>query len=136
MTNAGVKWLRWFLFGVVVSTLPIGWAAGSLFIHGKSVIPRELFGNGDLLMATCAGCAVALGELIGSGQTARVSKIIYGFFALLVVIGACLVFASITEMRLDHIAYEAALLRFAWTSLFLFSLGTIFGGVAVWVSEG
>jgi hypothetical protein len=135
MTAAAIKLLRWLLFGVVVSTLPIGWAACSLFIHGKPVIAGELFGNGDLLMATCAGCAVALGELIGSGETALGSKIVYGFFALLIIIEYCLVFASITEIRLDHLAYETALLRFSITSICLFCFGTIFGGVAVWVSE-
>jgi hypothetical protein len=136
MTDAGIKLLRWVLFGVVVSTLPIAWAAGSLFVHDKPILVKELLGNGDLLMATCAGCAVALGEIIGSSETAQASKITFGFFALLVIIGSCLVFASITDIRPDKVAYEVALDRFESLSIVLFSFGTISGAAAVWVSEG
>jgi len=136
MSDANIKLLRWLLFGVVVSTLPIGWAAGSLFIHDKPIIISELLGNGDLLVATCAGCAVALGEVIGSSETAQPWKITFGFLALLVILGSCLIFASITEIRLDKTAYEQALFRFEILSIVLFSCGTIFGGMAVWISEG
>jgi hypothetical protein len=135
MTEAGIKVLRWLLFGVAVSALPIAWAAGSLFIHGKPISIPELLGNGDLLMVTCAGCAVALGEIIGSSETAQPWKIAFGFFSLLVIVGTCLVFSSITEIRLDKSAYDIALYRFEVSSIALFVFGTIFGGVAVWVSE-
>ena len=136
MTDADIKLLRWLLFGVVVSTLPIAWAASSLFIHSKPVIAGELFGNGDLLMVTCASCAVALGELIGSGQTAIGTKILYGLFALLVIIGSCLVFSSISEIRIDNSAYQSDLIKFMLISFVLFVFGTVAGGLAIWVSEG
>jgi hypothetical protein len=54
VTEASKKLLKWLLFGVVVSTLPIDWAAMTLYIQGKPISPPELLGNGDLLMATCA----------------------------------------------------------------------------------
>lgn len=136
MTDAGVKLLRWLLFGVLVSTLPIVWAAASLFIHGKTIVTQELLGNGDLLMASCACCAVALGELIGSDKAAREWKIAFGFFALLTVAGSCLIFSSITDIRPDVALYQRSLGRFEFLSILLFAFGTIFGGAAVWVSEG
>lgn len=135
MGQRGKKLLRWVLYGVGVSILPIIWAALSLFIHDKPIVVKELLGNGDLLMATCGGCAVALGEIIGSSRAAESSKIAMGFFSLMVVIGSCLVFSSITEIPLDHTAYENDLFRLAISSLVLFAFGTIFGGITVWVSE-
>ncbi len=63
-------------------------------------------------------------------------KIVLGFLASLIVIGACLVFSSATVMRVgDHAGYQLALSRLAFVSCILFFLGVVFGGFAVWSSE-
>jgi len=136
VTEASQKLMKWLLFGVVVSTLPIDWAAMTLYIQSKPISLPELLGNGDLLMATCAGCAVAQGEVFGSDKMKTEMKILLGFLASLIVIGACLVFSSATVMRVgDLLAYQLALSRLALVSCILFFLGVIFGGFAVWSSE-
>jgi hypothetical protein len=135
VTEAEAKLLKWILFGVFVSTLPIIWAAVNLYINLKPISLTELLGNGDLLMATCAGCAVAQGEVLGSESMTTAQKLWSGFFALLVVVGACLVFSSATSMRVaDTHTYEGALGRLTVLSCVLFVAGLVSGGFAVWAS--
>ena len=136
MSPASVKLLRWALFGVVISTIPIVYAAGNLFILGVDIRPTELLGNGDLLMATCASCAVAVGEVVGTRQTALEGKIISGFLAFLIVIASCLAFAAITQMRSLKTLNDAALVHAAILSASIFGCGVVFGGFTVWFSEG
>jgi hypothetical protein len=136
MSPATAKLLKWLLFGVLVSMLPIGGAAVVLFVFGKPIIVSELLGNGDLLVVTCAACAVAMGEVVESEKMTKAQKLGLGFCALLIVLGTCLLFGAEATLRASNRAdYENGLGRLAVLSGIAFVLGLGFGGAAVWASE-
>ena len=61
-----IRFLKWFLFTLVVSLAPIIVSAVALKLVRETASLERLLGNGELLMISCALAATAIGELIAS----------------------------------------------------------------------
>jgi hypothetical protein len=57
------KVLRWFIFGVLISLLPLAYTYENLTIKSQPAEMTKVVGNGELVIIVWALCAGALGEL-------------------------------------------------------------------------
>jgi hypothetical protein len=57
--------LLWIGCTVVISISPIVWRWGGLFLDGRAVDTRILFGDGELFLIACALAAAGLGDVLG-----------------------------------------------------------------------
>jgi hypothetical protein len=124
------KILRWAIFGVVISVLPLGFAYVDLVMKEQTATWAGVIGNGELLVIVWGLSAGAIGELFGSeGQP--ILKIICGGLTLLVIISAAHFFASITEARAANVKLDEAFIVSASTKLFIFSLAPSLACLAI-----
>jgi hypothetical protein len=108
------KVLRWLLFGVIVSILPLVFAYLVLLMNPNpapgSITPKvtgasAVLGNGELLVVTWVLAASAIGEVIGGDEGKGWFegrgwlKIVSGGLTLIALIFAALFFAAIAEAR-------------------------------------
>jgi hypothetical protein len=96
------KVLRWFIFGVLISLIPLAYTYENLVIKSQPVDMAKVVGNGELLIIVWALCAGALGELFGSSADYKWFKIVSGGFTLIILIMSALLFASIAEARVER----------------------------------
>ena len=94
------KILRWLIFGVVVSLLPLAAAYATLAIRSQPATLRAVAGNGEVLIICWSLCAGALGELFGSTNRYKRQKMVVGGVTIAVIVFCTLVFAPIEERRL------------------------------------
>jgi hypothetical protein len=93
------KLLRWLMFGVSFSVLPIICAYLNLMLKGSAPNITSVIGDGGLFLVLAGLCAGAVGELIGSARTHSNIKIISGGFAILTLVLSSFLFAAIAEDR-------------------------------------
>ena len=80
--------LKWLLFGVLCSLLPIGFVAIDFFANGKDFALANLIGNGELLLVTSGIAAAGLGELISESPKKSIGVMLTGASSL-ILIGVC-----------------------------------------------
>ena len=144
------KVLRWLLFGVIVSILPLVFAYFVLLMNpnptaGSNVTGMSaVLGNGELLVVTWVLAAGAIGEVIGSDEGKGWFKgrgwlkIVSGGLTLIVLIFATLFFAAIAEARAVNVKVEDSFVSTSSIDLFLISLVPCFICVAsteVWTRK-
>jgi hypothetical protein len=117
------KVLRWFMFGVLISLLPLAYTYENLVIKSQPVDMAKVVGNGELLIIVWALCAGAIGELFGSTADYKWFKIVSGGLTLIVLIMSALLFASIAEARVEHTAVNDV--EIVWNSKILFLFGIV-----------
>jgi hypothetical protein len=90
------KVVRWFMFGVIISLVPILLLYLLLTLDKQPAGMEKLIGNGELLVITWVLAAGAVGELIGSPAAHPLAKLIFGCLAMIVVILATFFFAAVS----------------------------------------
>lgn len=117
------KIIRWAIFGVIVSLIPLWVSYEILVIKLQSPTLGKILGNGELLIIVWVLCAGALGELVGSGPSFRILKLFSGGGTLATLIICALMFASISEERSAHISINTD--EIVSKSLLLFCFGIL-----------
>jgi len=118
------KVARWFFFGVLIALVPLAYSYENLIIKSEPVSFSKITSGGELLIIVWTLCAGAIGELFGNGPKFLISKIISGGLCTIVLIYSALLFASISEARVDHKALDENAILFASTVLFISGLVT------------
>jgi len=88
----------WVVFGVGLSLLPILFDATRASIVGGKSSFTEAMGRGELLLVTTTLCAASAGELFGSGEAAKVSKIVSGGVAVILLILCAFFYAEVSSL--------------------------------------
>lgn len=91
----GEKLATWFVFSVLMALVPVAAGAAKQMTSDAPLSLGVLVAQGQLLLITAGLCATSLGDLIGSGTSAKIAKILAGGFTLLVLTFAALYFADI-----------------------------------------
>ena len=86
---------RWFVFGVIIALVPLGFAYVNQRIDGRTPALAEVIGRGELLLVSTAIAAAAAGELIASGRDRAVRKLLSGGGCVAIVLAASLCFAAV-----------------------------------------
>lgn len=60
------RFLKWFIFTLVVSVFPLLAVAGLIRVRGGQTSLNELLGTGELLTICCALSAAAIGDVLAS----------------------------------------------------------------------
>ena len=124
---------RWLIFGVLISLVPLFWSYENLIIKAQPASMAKILGNGELLIIVWALCASSLGELFGSDSGYKGFKIVSGGLTLIVPITSALLFASITEARVEGVKVDDGAI--VTTSLLLFLFGIFSCSSCVILSE-
>ncbi len=115
--------IRWFVFSVLVALLPFVWNWISLVTQEKAATLETMFCRGELFLVSCALCAAALGELIGTGRKFAEFKLLVGFGCLSVLMLNSLWFSQVSFQVLSATKYdtmfvtEGSLMAFMFTVL-------------------
>ena len=128
-----VKVLRWGLFSVFVSLLPLLYSYANLHIRSQPASWAKVLGGGELLIIVWVLCAGAVGELFGSSANFKASKIAAGGLTLLVLIFSALLFASVAEAKVSNIKLDDTSL--VAMSLWLLGFATVSCGSCIALSE-
>jgi hypothetical protein len=131
MSEMASKLLRWLVFGVIISLLPIAVSFLEFVAKDKTPTMRQVMGDGGLLLIISAVCAGSLGEIIGSGQRALAAKISAGG-AVVVLIISSLLFAAILEGK-GASTYDESIV--ASISMWVFALGLLPCAACIALSE-
>jgi hypothetical protein len=120
--------VRWLMFHVAAALCPLG--AHALFLTTKSaeVSLPAIFGEGELLLLSTVVSATGLGELVGRGGRFQVPRVIVGGVNVILIIMACLYFASISVEQSSADQHAA---KVAHYSLLMFLCAVVCGGFSV-----
>jgi hypothetical protein len=89
------KFSRWFIFTVLISLIPIGYAILKMLTFSKPFKLESVIGRGELLLISTAIGGGAIGEVIGTTKTHPVLKIIAAGGCILTVLMSAMWFADI-----------------------------------------
>src|SRR5712691_3769846 len=103
------KLTRWFVFGVVIASLPVLFNVFHVAIRGGAATIDTLTGRGELLLVAAAISAAAVGDLVGSGPNLRPGKILAGGGAVMVLFAASAFFMDVTAAFLKNEAIQSSL---------------------------
>jgi len=99
--------LKWLIFTVIVSLIPFGMVALSLWSGDKPLSLAVLWPHGELLLVATALAADGIGDLIPTNPTASRAKIVTAGMCIIILIVAGLWYALIQghpEYRLSKIS--------------------------------
>jgi hypothetical protein len=131
-TPRQVKAIRWMMFGVVLSLLPIGASYLGAAAFGKTPDFVKFLGRGDLLLVSATIGAAAAGELFGSRTRAGGGlEVFMAGLAIAVAVLAALLFGVITTAKsLGELPAEGFIAA-CTTVLFLVGVASGVGCVAL-----
>jgi hypothetical protein len=129
----GQKIWRWVIFGMVVSTLPLFFSYLIFQFRSEPATLTAVLGNGELLVVLWPLCAAAIGELFGSDPNLANYKIVSGGSTTVILILSTLLFAFITNARLDKTIINDGLI--IEISIVLFIFGVISCLSCIYLSE-
>lgn len=99
------KLVRWCIFSVLLALVPIAFTALRLSTRTDSPPLAEsvvhVLARGDLLLIAALLSARASGEILGSGASYRVLKLIANGGATIILLFAALYFADVTAAQLS-----------------------------------
>jgi hypothetical protein len=129
------KVARWIIFGVIVSILPLIFSYVSIIFRSRPATLTAVLGNGELLVVLWPLCAAAIGELFGSdgNPDLAVYQVISGGSATVILIVSTLLFAFVTNAKVDHASINENMIIGTSIGLFVFGIGACFG--CVYLSE-
>jgi hypothetical protein len=132
--DIGYGIVRWLIFVVALSLLPVGIGAFSIVTRDEAVDFIRLLGHGELLLISTAVVGSALADLVSAGDSRfRTLKLSVGGGAALVVLAAAVWFAQIATVRVDGSPIDRE--GIAVGSLVLFGLSVVSGLSCILVSE-
>jgi hypothetical protein len=95
MISRTEKLLRWFMFSVLASLVPLALTYFSHRIDRHAVRLEMLLGRGELLLITTTLGAAALGELIPANRENAIAKVLAGGASVLMIVISSVCFAAI-----------------------------------------
>jgi hypothetical protein len=122
------KLLRWFIFSVVISLLPLAFYYVRAMTDGKAVSLPELLARGELLLIAVALAADAIGDLLAS-KSAGMLKTIAG--------GGCVITVGFSSFYFADVSTKTAanVTVVFWMSLVLFAVSMISSACCKWLAE-
>jgi len=90
------KILRWVMFSIVLSLLPLGMKALSLSTRAHEFNWSSIVSHGELLIITITMCTTAIAELFCSGSKNKLLKLVAGSFTISVLIVSSGYFSDIS----------------------------------------
>jgi hypothetical protein len=132
-SSMGEKIATWFIFSVLMALVPLAAGVAKQMTSNADINLAAVVAQGQLLLITAGLCATSLGDLIGSGKTARTAKILAGGFTLVVLTFATLYFADITAALAKGEALNIDVIRN--TSLACYASAFVAGGSCVALSR-
>lgn len=93
------RMIRWFIFSVLLSLVPLTLSYVAMQLDGGRVSLHMLMGRGELLLICTTVGAAALGELIPAGRDNAILKLLAGGCTMLVVVVSSLSFAAIQSRQ-------------------------------------
>ena len=134
-TPRQVKLIRWFVFGVMLSLLPLLAAYIAAVAFGKTPRLPAFLSGGPLLLISATLAGAAAGELFGrpSGQRSG-GEVFVGGVAILVALLAALSYATFTTASVQGARPNEGFV--ALYSMVLFVLSVASGAGCVALSEG
>lgn len=91
----GEKLVRWFMFSVLISLVPLAVTHFNLRLDGRTVRPEMLVARGELLLICTTLGAAALGELFPGGGGHAMGKILGAGASILIVVLSSFYYAVI-----------------------------------------
>ncbi len=95
MTSRAEKLIRWFMFSVLVSLVPLGLTYFNLWMDGRDVHLEMLVARGELLLVCTTLGAAALGELFPGSRENAIEKLLVGGASILLILMSSFCFAAI-----------------------------------------
>lgn len=123
------KIFRWVFFSVLVSLLPFVWSCVSLITQQKTVSLEIMFSRGEILLVSCALCAAAFGDLIGTGRNFIKYKIVVGFGCVAILALDSLWYSQISFHVLSLSEYNMTFVTIGSLIAFIFTLVTALGAL-------
>lgn len=118
--------IKWIVFCVASSALPVLFGFGRLLIAGDKITPIVLFGKGELLVISVVIGGVALGELIFDKMPRNTVKIWAQLLCLVTVFSAAFMYGVVTPKSDSAIVFIY--------SLWIFGFTFIVGGLCVFLA--
>jgi hypothetical protein len=116
-----IRFLRWFIFTLLVSILPILVSAIALWLSGDHPSIVEILGAGELLMICCALSATAVGDIVATKLRHPNAKLIFAGLCVLVVVVTTVGYTLIVVANHRHFPYDQNLVAIVSMCLFLFT---------------
>lgn len=91
--------VRWFLFSVLVSLIPLALTYVNLLLDGREAHLAMLLARGELLLVSATLGAAALGELFPSGREHAMAKLLASGASVLMIVLSSVCFASIQSRQ-------------------------------------
>lgn len=95
MTSRAEKLVRWFMFSVLVSLVPLAMTYFGLRLDRRPVHLEMLVGRGELLLISTTLGAAALGELFPGGRENAIGKLLAAGTSLVGILVCSFYFATI-----------------------------------------
>ena len=116
------KLVRWIIFGVIIGLLPILFDVIRNLTRGQQLRFNQISSRGELLLVSAVISASAIGELIASGNSLIVAKLVSGGSCVVMLFFSSLCFADISsELSNDpsslipNIVSKLSFIVFFWT---------------------
>ncbi|MDM8560771.1 hypothetical protein [Candidatus Parabeggiatoa sp. HSG14] len=130
------KLIRWFIFSIIITLLPIILSALSLETMGKLDSLSQLIAHGELLLIATAISAAAVGELFISSSKLKILKVIVGGATITVLMIAASYFAEISTTYLSGVTFDTQQIDvIVETSLWIFGISVFLAGCCLLLSE-
>ncbi|HEY0020637.1 MAG TPA: hypothetical protein VGC13_30340 [Longimicrobium sp.] len=113
MTSRAEKLVRWFMFSVLVSLVPLALTYFSHRLDRRVVHLEMLVARGELLLICTTLGAAALGELFPSGRDNVIPKLLAAGTSLLGVLVCSFYFAAIQSRAAPNAIVNASVSLFA-----------------------
>jgi|GEM_PF-1600988 len=129
------KIVRWIMFSIVLSLLPLGMKMLSLSIRNHNFSYSDIVSHGELLLITITMCTTAIAELFCSGSGSKPPKLFVGSVTILILILAASLFSDISvafELGRDKDFGPDVIFN---TQIVLFVLSFILGIACIFLSE-
>ena len=135
MTPRQIKLVRWGMFGVLLSLLPLAGAFVGSAIYGKLVSLEGLLSRGELLLIATTLAAAATGELFGSrhSSTASGTEVLAGGAAIFVAVLAIFSYAVVSTAISRGEQFSKTFVTWYSIVIWLFSIAA--GALCVALSE-
>jgi hypothetical protein len=124
---------RWFFFTILPAMTPFLWLVTKLWRRHEVISLADLFGRGELLLASSAFAAVGIGDLIGTSKKHRVKKYVASGCCLLVLSLAINDYGDVGLLINQGQWYDH--FRVAMESLIMGSLSLIAGGACIILAQ-
>ena len=127
------RFVRWLIFSVVLSLVPLGVSALIRATRGQAVTLESLLANGELLLIAAALTSAAVGDLLGGTGKRPVRELIAGGSCIVLLAVSALYFADVSAARASQSTIDLGLVRSI--SIVLFSCALLSSGSCVLLSE-